>query len=104
MTDYSGDWTVYILRCADNTLYTGITTDVDRRIREHEGEGGVGAKYLKGRAPLALAFQWAVNDRSAASKLEYRIKSLSRGDKQALINGELNVECLLPASQSEDGD
>ncbi len=91
----NGSWFVYILHCADGTLYTGITTDIERRIREHEGRGGSGAKYLKGRSPLTLAFHHAVPDRSVASKLEYRIKSLSRVEKQLLIKGDLAVQKLL---------
>ena len=88
-------WFVYVLRCGDGTLYTGISTDVERRIREHEGIADKGAKYLKGRAPLSLAFQYAVADRSTASKLEYRIKRLSRDEKEALIGGDFELHKLL---------
>ena len=75
------DWNIYILRCADGTLYTGIATDVSRRIREHE-QGKRGAKYLRGRGPLELIYQRAVGDRSVATKIEYSVKRLSRTEKE----------------------
>ena len=67
------EYSVYILRCADNSYYTGIAADVVRRIMEHEGSPR-GAKYLKGRGPLTLVFSEVVGDRSTASQIEYRIK------------------------------
>ena len=79
------DWTVYIVEAGDGSLYTGITTDVERRIKEHES-GGAGAKYLKGRNPLTVVYTEAGHDRSSAAKREAEIKKLSRGQKQALIN------------------
>lgn len=81
--DESG-WSVYLLRCGDGSLYTGIAIDVARRLAEHEA-GARGAKYLRGRGPLELAFSQQVGDRSAASRLEYRIKRLSREQKEMLI-------------------
>ena len=80
-------FSLYILRCSDDTLYTGITTDIDGRIAEHES-GPRGAKYLRGKRPLTLEFAEAVGDRAKASRLEYRVKRLSRADKEALIRGE----------------
>jgi len=77
-------WQVYILRCADNTLYTGITNDLDRRINEHN-ESKLGAKYTRGRGPVQLVYQCEMKDRSAASKEEARIKKLSRQEKLELI-------------------
>ena len=77
------DWTVYILRCADGTLYTGITNDLERRITEHQS--GQGAKYTKGRGPLQLVYQEAGEDRGLASKRENEIKSLDREAKLALV-------------------
>ena len=76
-------WCVYILECADKTLYTGITNDLDRRIQMHEQ--GTGAKYTKGRGPFKLKYQESFEDRSAASKREWAIKKLSREEKSALI-------------------
>ena len=76
-------WVVYILRCADDTLYTGITNNLQNRIHKHET--GKGAKYTKTRTPLTLVYQEPSENRSTASKREYAIKSLSRAQKRALI-------------------
>ena len=81
------EFSLYILRCSDDTLYTGITTDVEGRIAQHES-GARGAKYLRGKGPLKLEFAEAVGDRAHASRLEYRVKRLSRADKEALIRGD----------------
>ncbi|HXU12257.1 MAG TPA: GIY-YIG nuclease family protein [Candidatus Binatia bacterium] len=78
-------WSVYILRCADGTLYTGIATDVRRRLAEHVRGGGRGAKYLRGRGPLRIVFARAVRTRGTALRLESRIKKLSKARKEALI-------------------
>ena len=77
------DWTVYILQCADGTLYTGITKDLERRVAEHES--GQGAKYTKGRGPFQLVYQENCNDRGLASKRENEIKSLGRRAKLLLV-------------------
>ena len=77
------DWTVYILQCADGTLYTGITNDLERRVAEHEA--GQGAKYTKGRGPLELVYQEICPDRGLASKREIEIKSLDRKAKLLLL-------------------
>ena len=74
---------VYILRCADDTLYTGITTDLARRIAMHNE--GPGAKYTRGRGPVTLVYREACSDRANASRREAAIKRLSRADKLALI-------------------
>jgi putative endonuclease len=76
-------WSVYIVRCADKTLYTGITTDVVARIKIHNS--GKGAKYTRSRLPVRLAYKQAMRSESAARKLEARIKKLSRGEKLALV-------------------
>ena len=75
-------WTVYILRCGDNTLYTGITNDLPRRLAAHRS--GKGAKYTRGRGPLTLLYTEEQPDRSAASRREAAIKTLSRTEKEAL--------------------
>ena len=80
------DWTVYILRCADGTLYTGITNDLDRRMAEHRS--GTGAKYTKGRGPFQLVYQEACQDRGFASKRENEIKSLDRKSKLSLVSAD----------------
>ena len=77
-------WSVYILRCSDDSLYTGIATDVERRLREHE-EGKTGAKYLRGRTPLNLMFQQEVGDRSVASRIEHHIKKLPKREKERYL-------------------
>ena len=77
-------WYVYILKCADDTLYTGITTDVNRRLNEHNK--GTGAKYTKTRLPVVLVAVSEASNRSEASKEEYRIKQLTRKEKLQLIN------------------
>lgn len=77
------DWNIYMLRCADGTYYTGIATDVSRRISEHE-QGKRGAKYLRGRGPLELVYERAVGDRSIATKIEYGVKQLTRAEKEDL--------------------
>ncbi len=74
------DYSVYLVRCRDGSLYTGIATDVARRISEHEG-GTKGAKYLRGKGPLELVYQQEIGDRSLASRIEDRIKRLSSADK-----------------------
>ncbi len=84
---------VYLLRCADGTLYAGITTDPARRLRQHNGELSGGAKYTRARRPVALAGVWEAPDRAAASRLEYRLKRLSREEKERLCAGET---ALLP--------
>ena len=79
-------YSLYILRCADGSLYTGIALDVGKRLQEHEFSPR-GAKYLRGRGPLTLEFQAPVGDRRAASLAEYLVKSLPKSDKERLITG-----------------
>jgi putative endonuclease len=77
-------WKVYILKCSDDTLYTGITNDLHRRIEAHNQ--GVGAKYTRCRLPVSLVYFEEQANRSAASKRELEIKSLSRAKKNQLIH------------------
>jgi len=77
-------WYVYLVECNDGTVYTGITTDVNKRITTHNK--GKGAKYCKNRLPVILKAFWGVQNRSEASKLEIKIKKLKRNDKLLLIN------------------
>ena len=79
-------WSLYIIRCRDGELYTGVTTDVNRRFVEHQGGGPRAAKYLKGKAPLQLVYQELVGSRSEALKREIQVKKLSRQQKLALLN------------------
>lgn len=78
-------WSVYILRCSDNSLYTGVATDVQRRFAEHQLQGPKSAKYTRGRGPLELVYSCAVGTRSEAMSEEYRIKQLKKVDKEKLI-------------------
>lgn len=87
------EFKVYILRCGDGSYYTGIATDVERRVAEHEGSPR-GAKYLRGRGPLTVVFAEAVGDRSMASRLEFHVKQLDRAGKQALIDGTADLPSL----------
>ena len=77
-------FSVYLVRCRDGSLYTGIATDVSRRIAEHK-DGTKGAKYLRGKGPLTLIYQQEIGDRSLASKIESRIKRLSSAEKSDVI-------------------
>jgi putative endonuclease len=79
-------WTLYILECADKTLYTGISNNVQQRIEKHEQ--GLGAKYTKGRGPFKLVYSEDCVDRATASRREAEVKALSRAQKQALIVGK----------------
>jgi len=77
-----GYW-LYILRCGDGTLYTGITDDIERRLTAHRS--GKGAKYTRGRGPLKLVYREECADRSAALRREWAVKQLTRAEKLALI-------------------
>lgn len=85
----------YILRCADGALYTGITTDPARRLAEHLGQGGRGARYTAANPPVRCEALWLCADRGSASRLEYRIKALTKSAKERLLLGEAQ-EGLLP--------
>lgn len=77
------NWLVYIIHCSDNTLYTGITNNLERRLQQHASQRG--AKYFRGRQPQAVVYREAGHDRSSASRREAAIKKLSRDEKQQLI-------------------
>ena len=76
-------WKLYMLRCRDGSLYTGITTDVEKRLEAHRS--GKGAKYTRGRGPLELVYQEECGDHSTALKREIEIKALTREEKLNLI-------------------
>jgi len=78
------NWQVYIIFCSDDTLYTGITTDMERRFRQHEE--GSGAKYFRGRQPLKVVYLEKDHTRSSASARELQIKSMNRADKQMMVS------------------
>ncbi len=82
-------WHLYILGCGDGTLYTGITTDVDRRLEAHRS--GKGAKYTRGRGPLKLLYREVCGTHSHALKRELQIKALPREEKERLIQARINA-------------
>ncbi len=82
-------WSLYVVRCADSTLYTGITTDVEERFAEHSRGGPRAAKYLRGRGPLELVFSAEVGGRAHALRLERRVKKLSKARKERLLHAGL---------------
>jgi putative endonuclease len=82
-------WFLYLVRCRDGSLYTGISTDVQRRLRDHRDNRG--ARRLRGRGPLELVFSRAVGDRRLAQRIEYRVKRLSREQKERLVRGEVDL-------------
>lgn len=77
-------WFVYILRCADDSLYTGVTTDPDRRQREHNSRKG-GARYTRARQPVSMIYRESCPDRSTALKREAQIKRMTRQQKLTLL-------------------
>lgn len=81
--EFMADWTVYMLRCADDTIYTGIARDADKRLDAHNS--GKGAKYTRARRPVQMIWSEPADCRSTASKREYAIKRLRRREKLALI-------------------
>ena len=86
-------WIVYIIQAKNGSLYTGVTTDIARRVRQHAGEISGGAKFFRGNPPL---FFWVINkfeSRSLAQKEEFKIKKLSRKEKAKLINHETRSPC-----------
>jgi putative endonuclease len=87
------EWFMYVVRCSDGTLYTGITTDVTRRLDEHNGSKK-GAKYTRARRPVELVYWIDYSDRSTASKAEAKFKKLSRKEKLRIISGELSDDNL----------
>lgn len=88
-------WFLYLIRCNDNSLYTGITINLERRFAEHEDQGQKCAKYLKGKAPLQLVFTSPAGaTKSEASRLEFYVKRLSKAKKERLALGQLSLEQL----------
>ena len=79
-------WYIYIIECADGTYYTGITTDTERRIAEHNTSGIKGARYTRARRPVKLVYSEKVSGRSEALKRESRIKKMSRAVKEKLVS------------------
>ncbi len=82
------NWTVYIILCSDNTFYTGITTDLQRRFSQHAS--GRGAKYFRGRRPVRFVYQESGHTRSSAGRREVEIKTLARAEKRVLLTSVMN--------------
>lgn len=82
-------WCLYIVKCTDGSLYTGITLDIVRRLKEHENSTGKGSKYLRGRGPLELVFSYQFESRNIALREEARLKKWPRRKKEQLIKGEI---------------
>jgi putative endonuclease len=82
-------WTVYILRCADGSLYTGITRDVERRLVEHNSHALLAARYTRSRRPVVVVYSEPAATRSAAARREYQIKQKTRSGKEELIAAAL---------------
>lgn len=76
-------WTLYILKCSDDSYYTGITNNLEKRVTDHEG--GKGAKYTRGRGPFKIIHTESLENRSEATKREIEVKKLNRADKEKLI-------------------
>ena len=85
------EWFVYVIRCSDDSLYTGVTTDIERRFSEHAGQEK-GAKYFNGRQPLEVVYSEAGHNRSSACRREAAIKKLSRVEKLALAKKNMKLE------------
>jgi putative endonuclease len=93
----AAEFSLYIVRCADGALYTGIATDVEKRLAEH-ASGVRGAKFLRGRGPLKVVFTEAVGDRASALRLEHRVKRLTRAQKLEIVRGERRLAELAGAA------
>jgi putative endonuclease len=89
------DWYLYLIRCRDGSLYTGITTDVTRRFTQHQGKRDSGAKYLRGREPLELVFQKKLGSRSLALGVENKVKTLSKARKEELIRTDTGIDDIV---------
>ena len=82
---------IYMLKCADNSLYTGIAKDIEKRIRQHLGEIKGGAKYTKSHKPTKLVSLWKTDSESGARRLEIAIKALDRKEKEILVEGNIGI-------------
>ena len=86
MTNLDIDWWVYLVRCSDRSLYTGVTTDLVRRVDEHNGRQPGGARYTRARRPVALVWSERCGSRSEAQRREAAVRKLSRRQKDRLID------------------
>ena len=89
------------MRCADDTLYTGVAVDVARRVLEHNGARANGARYTRSRRPVTLVYQEPVANRSVAGQREYRIKHLTRDRKLALISAAPRISRIISPAKKK---
>ncbi len=104
MSKVESAWFLYLIRTAKGSVYTGITTDVERRYAEHQAGGMKAAKSLKGKGPLLLQFHTRVGSHSSALKLEYKVKRLSKAKKEGIILGTLHLMELYPELMLEQNN
>jgi putative endonuclease len=95
LTPAMAEWHVYLVRTRYGALYAGITTDVSRRLAEHRGAGGKGARYLRSKGPLQLAYSAKIGGRALALKVERSIKKLPKRRKEAIVARRLSARALL---------
>ncbi len=88
-------WFVYLVRCHDGSIYTGVTTNVERRVDEHNHNDRLGARYTRSRRPVVLVYQELLGSRAEACRLEAQIKAFTRSQKERLIE---TGRCDLPAA------
>jgi len=98
------NWFLYLIRCRNGRLYTGITTDVGRRFKEHESGDKKGSKYLRGKAPLKLVMKKKVGDRSMALKIEAKVKKLPKTKKELLVDGKIKIREIKREISSSAGN
>jgi putative endonuclease len=97
-------WFLYMVRCSNSALYTGITTDVDRRSAEHRSGNSKSAKYIRFSASVKLVYQVRLGSRSLASKAEYWVKKLPKVEKEAIVRGKFSRNRLLRFLEIEPPD
>ena len=97
VSDPMPDWYLYMVRCRDGSLYTGIATDVESRLADHRTNKG--SKYLRGRGPLKLVFKKQIGEKGRALKIEHKVKNLPRHKKEALVKTGVGIEALLGGSK-----
>jgi len=90
-------WTLYLIRLKNGDLYTGITTDIERRFAEHQAGGKKAARYLRGKGPLQLVYKRHIGSRSAALQAEAAVKKLPKPAKEQLVAGSLTLEEIFTA-------
>ena len=93
-------WYLYVVRCRNGNLYTGITTDVERRLKDHQASRG--AKYLRGRGPLALVLKKRIGEKGLALKIEKLVKKLSKKQKEELIKDPVSIAQLLRKARNKE--